>query len=108
MNAGQFRTGIVSLLMVLAICGAAVSSVWNDAVYSFDTSTLHVRNVVSHDPDVGEVVFSKIHPDTVCICSSPFQPLSPAIGSGALPVVHSGHSPLSYITDSFPSRAPPA
>lgn len=108
MIAGQLRTGILSLLMALAVCGSSIASAWDNSDY-IDNNSVHIRQIDSPATDVDEVRLTKIiHPPVIIICPTPLQLPKPADSPVASPpTVQATHYPLRCITASFPSRASP-
>src|SRR5450631_2196823 len=51
---GQFRTFIMSLLLVLAICGAGIANAWDFSDFHNGRS-LHIEKNVSHDNDMDDI-----------------------------------------------------
>lgn len=106
MNAGQLRTCILSLLMVLVMCGTGIATAWDHSDYS-DNNTVHFRHTGSHDTDVDDVKPTKILHAAVIIYPSRLHVPEPIICVISPTAVQDILYPLAYITASFPSRAPP-
>lgn len=108
MNTGQFRICIISMLMVLVVCGTGVADAWDCSEYTFDNGTIHISNAAQHDTDMGEMEFAKVVHSTVCICSRPIPVPTPVISITSPSAPRINHTPLLDIIASFPSRASPA
>lgn len=107
MNAERFRTCIISLLMVLVVCGTGSATVYDYSDY-IDNGTVHIRHVDQHDTDMEEVKLTiSFHSEDI-ICPNLFRLPEPVIRDVSTTAVQIVHYPLLYITASFPSRASPA
>lgn len=107
MNAGRFRTCLISLLMVLVVCGTGAATVWDYSDY-IDNSTVHICHVDQHDTDMEEVKLTISFHNEDIICPNLFHFPEPEICDVSPTAVQLTHYPLLYITASFPSRASPA
>lgn len=106
MKAGPFRTYIISLLLVLAICGARVANAWDFSDYH-DVHILHLEQASPCDTDMDDVKHKQLILTTITI-GPYFLPLPETVARILSPKAVQLIHPLSNLALSLPSRAPPA
>ena len=105
MKVGQFRTYMISLLLVLAICGARVASAW-DFSDNHDSHALHIDHAVPYDNDMDDVKHKLIILPNITI--DPYViPLPNSVACILTPTAVQFIHPLLHIVLSLPSRASP-
>ncbi len=105
MTLGLFRTYLISLLLVLALCGARLANTW-DYSDQHDSHILHIDHADPHDTDMDDTKHKQLNIPTIAV--SPYVlPFPELITYRLNPSSVQLLQPQSYTALSLPSRASP-